>query len=90
MAIFSELASIMKIAPQRLINVHVARKPPIDSITPLQAAIRKAEVELGNSGRVLVRYSGTQAICRVMVESMDPALTSRLAESLAELVKREI
>ena len=43
-----------------------------------------------DSGRVLVRYSGTQSICRVMVESMDPVLTQRLAESLAELVKREI
>ena len=86
----SELAAIMQIAPQRLINVTVSRKPPIDSIPPLQAAIRKAELELGNSGRVLVRYSGTQAICRVMVESMDPALTQRMAESLAELVQREI
>ena len=86
----SELAAIMKIAPQCLINVTVSRKPPIDSIPPLRTAIRKAESELGNSGRVLVRYSGTQAICRVMVESMDPVLTQRLAESLAELVKREI
>jgi len=86
----SELAAILQIAPQRLINVNVSRKPPIDSIPSLQAAIRQAEVKLGNSGRVLVRYSGTQAICRVMVESMDPALTQRLAESLAELVKREI
>jgi phosphoglucosamine mutase len=86
----SELAAIMQIAPQRLINVTVTRKPPVDSIKPLQAAIRKAELELGNTGRVLVRYSGTQAICRVMVESMDPELTRRIAESLAELVKQEI
>ncbi|MDD5677288.1 MAG: phosphoglucosamine mutase [Kiritimatiellae bacterium] len=86
----SALAAIMQLAPQHLINVNVSRKPPLDSIPSLQAAIRKAEVELGNSGRVLVRYSGTQAICRVMVESMDPDLTRRLAGSLAELVKREI
>ena len=86
----SELATIIKIAPQRLINVTVSRKPPIDSIPPLRAAIRKAELELGNSGRVLVRYSGTQVICRVMVESMDSALTKCLAESLAEIVKQEI
>lgn len=86
----SELAAIMQIAPQRLINVNVSRKPPIDSVASLQAAIRKAEIELGHAGRVLVRYSGTQAICRVMVESMDPDLTNRLAESLAELVKHEL
>ncbi|MFA5042831.1 MAG: phosphoglucosamine mutase [Kiritimatiellia bacterium] len=86
----SELAAIMQVAPQRLINVAVPRKPPLDSIPVLQKAIRKAELELGDSGRVLVRYSGTQSICRVMVESTDPALTNRLAESLAALVQREI
>ncbi len=86
----SELAAIMKIAPQRLINVNVTRKPPIESLASLQAEIRKAEQEMGDSGRVLVRYSGTQAICRVMVECIDAAVTQRLAESLAASVQREI
>jgi len=86
----STLAAVLKVAPQRLINVAVSRKPPLESIPPLQTALSRAEQELGRSGRVLVRYSGTQAICRVMVESMDPELTKRLAESLAALLQREI
>lgn len=86
----SELGKIFQPAPQRLINVEVSRKPPLDGVALLQQAITAAERELGNSGRVLVRYSGTQPMCRVMVEGPSVEITDRLAQSLAKLVKQEL
>jgi len=64
----SELARIMKVFPQMLINIDVKRKPAIETVPKIMAAIKNAEKALGNKGRVLVRYSGTQNMCRVMVE----------------------
>ncbi|MGI6088151.1 MAG: phosphoglucosamine mutase [Kiritimatiellia bacterium] len=86
----SQLAQIIRLAPQQLINVNVPAKPPLETIAPLQEAIRTAEQALGDSGRVLIRYSGTQSICRVMVESMDAKLTAELAERLANVVRASI
>lgn len=86
----SDLAGIMRLAPQVLINVDVPRKPPLEEVAPLQQAIRAAEAELNGRGRVLVRYSGTQSVCRVMVESHDQELTRRVAESLAAAARRYI
>jgi phosphoglucosamine mutase len=56
----------------------------------LQTAIRNAERELGDKGRVLVRYSGTQSLCRIMVEGPTEELTGRLAQSLADTVRKSI
>ncbi len=84
----SELAGIMRLAPQALVNVTVRDKPPLETVAPLQAALREARAELADRGRVLVRYSGTQALCRVMVESTDDALTRRVAEALAGVVRQ--
>jgi len=86
----SELRSLLTLAPQKMINVTVSRKPSLQEIKPLQEAIRAAEKELSDRGRILVRYSGTQPICRVMVESMEQALTDRLADSLADIVKKNL
>jgi len=86
----SDLGGIFRPAPQRLVNVDVAKKPPIEDIPPLIDAIRKAEAELAGKGRVLVRYSGTQPICRVMVEAATVDQTDRLAAELAACVRREI
>jgi len=83
----SELRDLLVLAPQKMINVSVGRKPSLSEIEPLQKAIREAEKELHGNGRILVRYSGTQAICRVMVESMDAKVTDRIAGTLAEIVK---
>jgi phosphoglucosamine mutase len=77
----------MEMAPQHMINVDVSRKPPIEEIAELMAAIRDAEAELADAGRVLVRYSGTQSMCRVMVEGPDKGTTVRLTEALAEKVQ---
>ncbi len=83
----SELSQIMTMTPQKMINVDVKEKPPIESIPALQSAIRAAEAELKDEGRVLIRYSGTQSMCRVMVEGPTVEMTHRLTESLAAKVR---
>ena len=83
----SELAAIMDIYPQELINVAVDRKPDISSVPQLVEAIRAVEEELGDQGRVLVRYSGTQNVCRVMVEGPTQGVTAQFSKQLAEIVK---
>jgi len=86
----SELASIMQVAPQTLVNVDVKSKPPLEELEDVSAAIAAAEQELGNEGRVLVRYSGTQALCRVMIEATTQATAERLAGHVAEQVRTAI
>jgi phosphoglucosamine mutase len=86
----SELAQIMTLSPQKIVNVDVSRKPPLEEIAALQEAIRTAEAELGDRGRVLVRYSGTQPMCRVMVEGPTREITDHLAVTLAETVRENI
>jgi phosphoglucosamine mutase len=86
----SELARVMTMAPQKMINVDVSRKPPLEEIPDIQNAIRTAEGELGDRGRVLVRYSGTQSMCRVMVEGPTEEMTNRLTETIAAVVKKSI
>jgi phosphoglucosamine mutase len=86
----SSLASILKMSPQCLVNVNVARRPPLDELPGVQAAVAAAEKELGQDGRVLVRYSGTQHMCRVMVEGPTEETTKRLTHAIAAAVKSEI
>ncbi len=84
----SELAKIMEIYPQKLINVNVKSKPDIATIPELKEAISQVEKELGDDGRVLVRYSGTQNMCRVMVEGPSSAVTEKYCSQLAGLVEK--
>ncbi len=84
----SELAKVLTLSPQKIINVNVKDKPPLDKMPELQKAIKDAEDELGDRGRVLIRYSGTQSMCRVMVEGPTEPLTNRLTRMLADVVKR--
>lgn len=86
----SSLAKVMEVFPQVLINLDVSEKPPIPEIGKLQAAIKEAEAELGDKGRVLIRYSGTQPLCRVMVEGPTKELTKKIANRLANVVKAAI
>ncbi|MBF4509592.1 MAG: phosphoglucosamine mutase [Aeromicrobium sp.] len=86
----SELARLMDVFPQKLINVDVASKPPIDSVPAITEAIAQVESELGDEGRVLVRYSGTQNMCRVMVEGPTVEATEMYATRLADVVKDAI
>ena len=86
----SELAKLMEVFPQTLVNVEVAGKPALDSVPEIVRAIARAEAELQGRGRVLVRYSGTQDLCRVMVEGPTREATERLATELAHEVKSAI
>ena len=86
----SELAKVMTVSPQKIINVDVKSKPPLDAIPELQAAIEEAETALGDRGRVLIRYSGTQSMCRVMVEGPTEELTKSLAQRLAHIVRQKL
>ncbi len=86
----SELAKLMDVFPQKLISVDVKSKPDIQSVPEIVEAIRQVEAELKDEGRVLVRYSGTQEMCRVMVEAPTRELTEEYARQLAEVVKAAI
>jgi phosphoglucosamine mutase len=83
----SELAKQMEIFPQKLINVQVKRKPDISTLPQVVKTINQAERELGDQGRVLVRYSGTQNACRVMVEGPTNEVTEKHCKQIAEAVK---
>lgn len=86
----SALAGVMTPFPQKLINLDVKEKPPINEVASIAKAIEEAEKELGSDGRVLVRYSGTQPMCRVMVEGPTEEQTVAIAERIASVVKEEI
>ena len=83
----SQRCAVMRVFPQALLAVPVREKPLLESRPKIRQAMEKAEAELGDTGRVLVRYSGTQPVCRVMVEGADseqvPALCRRIADSVA-------
>lgn len=83
----SELRGVFTPAPQTLINVEVRAKPDLSKVPELQAAIADAERRLDGKGRVLVRYSGTQLLCRVMVEASAETLTQSIASELEAKVR---
>jgi len=81
-----ELASVMQVLPQVLINVPVSDKAKIMDSPKVQEAIQIAEAELGDSGRVLLRPSGTEELFRVMVEAADEEQARKVAGQLAAVV----
>jgi phosphoglucosamine mutase len=86
----SELANYIEPFPQILTNVHVERKVPFEEIPEVTEAVRLCEEKMAGRGRVLLRYSGTESVARVMVEGEDDAMVNELAGSLAEVVKRSL
>ena len=76
--------------PQILLNQPVSSKPPLQSLSRFPQALRRAEQELGDAGRILVRYSGTENKVRVMVEGPDAGRIKRVAEELKNLLREEI
>lgn len=82
----ADLAGAMTPLPQILINVRVSDKAAVAQALHVQAAVSAAEAELGDTGRVLLRPSGTEQLVRVMVEAADPETARRIAETLAEKV----
>jgi phosphoglucosamine mutase len=85
-----ELKAGMSKCPQLMINVPLVRKVDLSQCVSVQAAIREAEVQLGNRGRVLLRSSGTEPVIRVMVEGNDAAKINLLAQSLAAVVSEAV
>jgi len=83
----SDLAKMMDIYPQKLINVDVKSKPDISTVPKIMEVIGRIEKELGEDGRVLVRYSGTQDMCRVMVEGPSEGVTEKHCKEIAAVVK---
>ena len=86
----SELAKVMKIFPQVTVNVNVKSKPPLEEQREIMDTIKEVEKALGNKGHVLVRYSGTQAMCRVMVEGPTHKETKAFAGTIAEVIKKKL
>ena len=88
----SELASEMQVYPQVLINVRVSNfgKTRLDKDEEVQLAIREASEELGDTGRVLVRVSGTEPLVRVMLEGEDYNQIKSLAESIAKVIEERL
>jgi phosphoglucosamine mutase len=84
----SELTESVSLFPQRLINVPVPKGFDFGSFAPLQAEQRLVEAELGASGRVLIRPSGTEPLLRVMVEASSVDAASHAAERIAAILPR--
>lgn len=76
--------------PQTMINVRIASKDGLDDNMAIKAAVARAEIELGSTGRVLLRPSGTEPVVRVMVEGEDGDQVNRLAAEIAEVVSAEM
>jgi phosphoglucosamine mutase len=76
--------------PQVLVNVRVKSKPPVDSIPELTDRVRHLEAEMNGAGRILLRYSGTESLLRVMIEGEEQARIEHMANELAGIVRRAI
>jgi phosphoglucosamine mutase len=77
----------LKDYPQTIVNVRVKNKPPLDSVSEVVGALRQAEASLGESGRVVLRYSGTEPLVRVMVEAEQAADVERFSQSIALAIR---
>jgi phosphoglucosamine mutase len=86
----SQLAQVMKVFPQKLINVEVKSKPDLDTVPEINDVIKDVEAQLGTEGRVLVRYSGTQPMCRVMVEGPTHDETEKYCTQIADVLRDKL
>ncbi len=86
----SELADILKPYPQQLVNVRVTRKTPFEKCEKLMQAQKDIESVLGAHGRILLRYSGTENLCRIMVEGQDEEFVRKSAQQLADVASEEL
>jgi len=86
----ADLSAVMKDYPQVLRNLRVKSKPPLEGLPTVTAAIADAQAALGDRGRVLVRYSGTEPKARVMVEGEDEVSVAGIADQIAETLAAAI
>jgi phosphoglucosamine mutase len=86
----AELCADLKVYPQVIVNVRVREKKPLDSFATIAASIQRAEEELHGNGRVVVRYSGTEALARVMIEAESEEQMQRHADAIAGAIRSEL
>jgi len=85
-----ELTADLKVFPQVIVNVKVREKRPLESIPSVATAIRAADEELKDSGRVVIRYSGTEPLARVMIEAESEMAMRKHAEAIADAIRLEL
>jgi phosphoglucosamine mutase len=86
----AELVADLKVFPQVIVNVKVREKKPLEGIPTVAAAIRAAESDLADTGRVVIRYSGTEALARVMIEAESEPLMRHHADTIAAAIRTEL
>ena len=86
----ASLASCLRKFPQVLVNVPVRAKPPFEAVPGLSDRVQAFEREMNGSGRVLIRYSGTESLARVMIEGADGRRIQSMADELASVIRDEI
>jgi phosphoglucosamine mutase len=85
-----ELTADLKVFPQVIVNIKVREKRPLDAIPAVAAAIQAAEADLKDSGRVVIRYSGTEALARVMIEAESEDAMQHHAGAIAAAIRHEL
>jgi phosphoglucosamine mutase len=83
----AELVADMKVFPQEIKNVPVREKPPLEQLPEVMHAIRAAERDLDGNGRVVVRYSGTEKLARVMIEAETQEVVRRHTDAIANAIQ---
>jgi phosphoglucosamine mutase len=86
----SQLAEQIPLYPQTLVNVRVREKKDLAGIASFQQALRAHDASLNGCGRILVRYSGTEPLVRIMVEAEDPRRVQEIAQHLAHVLRTEV
>src|SRR5262249_20423546 len=84
------LTAELEVYPQLLVNVRVKHRRPLGELDGVNQEISRAEAEFGDAGRVLVRFSGTEPLARVMVEGPDPARVEHFAHSIAGAIREQL
>jgi phosphoglucosamine mutase len=87
---FAELVGDLKVFPQRIQNIRVREKTPFADVPEVKTAIEAAERELDGNGRVVVRYSGTEALARVMVEAESKEKMEALTAAIAAKIQKAL
>jgi phosphoglucosamine mutase len=85
-----ELTADLRTYPQKLVNIRVRERKDFRQVPAIAQEIRRAEEEMGDTGRVLVRYSGTEPLARVMVEASDQEHVDRFTTRIADAIRREM
>jgi phosphoglucosamine mutase len=85
-----EIVAGLRVFPQVIVNVRVREKRPLDQIPTVVASIEQAESDLDGNGRVVVRYSGTEALARVMIEAKSEQRMREHADRIAQAIRTEI